>query len=258
MMATSASRAMIATNAIFMALACVAVALRLHLRRKTKSAGPKADDWFIVGALVLRRVLLSINASAHCNTQVFSIALAVTNIVGVPVGGFGVPFTSLTDTEAQRYLKVRSHHDRQLASVLMGKVVRIHHSILVYFRRGSCQAFHLVSLRKTLLEGSISLDDKIVLGSQLGLAHFFLFCYFLPSVASSLQLGNLHTYYQLYCNVRMLQRDRHPAGYFYSMHPFLFHQDTPYQSKSEIWPHWYFRSWRLVCFGPWISPLPPR
>ena len=46
---------------------------------------------------------------ADCNAQAFSIALAVTNIVGVPVGGFGVPFTSLTDSKAQTYLKVRAH-----------------------------------------------------------------------------------------------------------------------------------------------------
>ena len=52
-MTTSASRAMIVTSAIFMALACIAVVVRLNLRRKTKSVGFKADDWFIVVALVL-------------------------------------------------------------------------------------------------------------------------------------------------------------------------------------------------------------
>ena len=45
---------MIATSAVFMALACFAVVLRLELRRKTKSIGFKADDWFIVAALVLQ------------------------------------------------------------------------------------------------------------------------------------------------------------------------------------------------------------
>lgn len=35
-------------------------------------------------------------------------ALAVTNIVGVPVGGFGVPFELLSDTEAQTFLKART------------------------------------------------------------------------------------------------------------------------------------------------------
>ena len=38
--------------------------------------------------------------------QTFSVALAVTNIVGVPVCGFGVPFASLSDSEAQTFLKV--------------------------------------------------------------------------------------------------------------------------------------------------------
>ncbi|CAD6578978.1 MAG: hypothetical protein ASARMPRED_008913 [Alectoria sarmentosa] len=87
-MTTSASRAMIATSAIFMALAIMAVVLRLHLRQKQKFPGSKADDWLIVAALT------------------FSMALAVTNIVGVPVGGFGVPFPLLSDTEAQTFLKI--------------------------------------------------------------------------------------------------------------------------------------------------------
>lgn len=51
-MTTSASRAMIATSAIFMALAIMAVVLRLHLRQKQKFPGSKADDWLIVAALV--------------------------------------------------------------------------------------------------------------------------------------------------------------------------------------------------------------
>ena len=46
---------------------------------------------------------------ADCNEQVFSIALAVTNVIGVPVGGFGVPFTSLAESKAQNYLKVFTH-----------------------------------------------------------------------------------------------------------------------------------------------------
>ena len=43
---------MIATSAIFMALASMAVVLRLHLRRTQKFTGSKADDWLIVAALV--------------------------------------------------------------------------------------------------------------------------------------------------------------------------------------------------------------
>ena len=50
-MSTSASRAMIATSAIFMAVAAMAVILRLHLRKKQVS-GFTADDWLIMAALV--------------------------------------------------------------------------------------------------------------------------------------------------------------------------------------------------------------
>ena len=39
-------------------------------------------------------------------SKIFSIALAITNIIGVPVGGFGVPFTSLSEGKAEKFLKV--------------------------------------------------------------------------------------------------------------------------------------------------------
>ena len=46
--------------------------------------------------------------NADYDIQTFSIALAVTNIVGVPMGGFGVPFSALSENEAQTFLKVRT------------------------------------------------------------------------------------------------------------------------------------------------------
>lgn len=41
-------------------------------------------------------------------SKFFSVALAVTNIVGVFAAGFGVPFESLDDEEAIAFLKVRN------------------------------------------------------------------------------------------------------------------------------------------------------
>ena len=53
---------------------------------------------------------------ADLDLQAFSLALAVTNIVGVPVGGFGVPFPSLSNTEAQTFLKVCTDRDPTCAA----------------------------------------------------------------------------------------------------------------------------------------------
>lgn len=40
------------------------------------------------------------------NNQVFSAALALTNIIGVPIGGFGTNFEALSPTNAINFLKV--------------------------------------------------------------------------------------------------------------------------------------------------------
>ena len=50
-MSTSASRAMIVSNAVMMALAGIAVVLRICVR-KHKSRYLKADDYLIIAALV--------------------------------------------------------------------------------------------------------------------------------------------------------------------------------------------------------------
>lgn len=42
------------------------------------------------------------------SSQAFSAALAITNILGVPFGGFGVPFVSLSEKRAEGFLKVCS------------------------------------------------------------------------------------------------------------------------------------------------------
>ena len=121
-----------------------------------------------------------------CNIQFFSIALGVTNIVGVPVGGFGVPFTSLPDSKAQTYLKVNIHPKSCPAHVLNQSTDCVHYAILVHSCRQPSQAFRSMSLWKTLLNGSISRDYKNIPNPYLGVACFFHLCYFFPSMASSL------------------------------------------------------------------------
>ena len=45
-------------------------------------------------------------AAANIGRQIFSMALAVTNMVGVPVGGFGVRFENLSEDTATQFFKV--------------------------------------------------------------------------------------------------------------------------------------------------------
>ena len=45
-----------------------------------------------------------------CIKQVSSIGLAVTNIIGVPVGGLGVPMETLSEAKAERFYQASHHH----------------------------------------------------------------------------------------------------------------------------------------------------
>lgn len=58
-MLTSASKAMIATMAIFMVLSGLSVVLRIHLRKQRKAA-LKADDYFVIAAWVSLVIFLSL------------------------------------------------------------------------------------------------------------------------------------------------------------------------------------------------------
>ncbi|KUJ11272.1 uncharacterized protein LY89DRAFT_786888 [Mollisia scopiformis] len=86
-MLTTSSKTMVATMAVFMVVSGLSVVLRLFLRKQRKTS-LKADDYFVIAAWA------------------FSAALAITNIVGVPVGGFGVPFESLSPAKAIVFLKI--------------------------------------------------------------------------------------------------------------------------------------------------------
>ena len=103
-MTTSASRAMIAKSSIVHGscnyTGCFAVTLEAEAEiceygRLAQHCG--------IGMVGVN------NTHAECTNsdlRIFSIALAVTYIVGVPVGGFGVSFASLSDIKAQTFLKV--------------------------------------------------------------------------------------------------------------------------------------------------------
>ncbi|OCL10347.1 hypothetical protein AOQ84DRAFT_374998 [Glonium stellatum] len=86
-MLASSAKAILATNAIFISLSGASVALRFYARTRTPH-GRGMDDWLNIAAWVC------------------AVALAITNIVGVPVGGFGSPFESLNTNTAIEYLKI--------------------------------------------------------------------------------------------------------------------------------------------------------
>ena len=106
-MLTAASRAMVATNAAFMALAVLSVVLRFQVR------GPKAfylqlDDYMILTALVRMPPPRQMLPCSSLSFKFFSVALAVTNITGVFAAGFGAPYESLSEEKGIAFLKVRN------------------------------------------------------------------------------------------------------------------------------------------------------
>ena len=86
-MLTSGSTAIVASNVVFMFLAWITVGLRLYTRWQ-RSKVLAADDYLIAAACF------------------FSSLLAITNIVGVPVGGFGVAYEDMSEETAANFLKV--------------------------------------------------------------------------------------------------------------------------------------------------------
>ncbi|KAL9105696.1 MAG: hypothetical protein Q9227_009180 [Pyrenula ochraceoflavens] len=78
---------MIVTNSIFVGLALFAVTLRLYVR-KSRQMGFRADDYLIIVSWLI------------------AAGLATSNIVGVPLGGFGLPFPQLSNEKATQFLKV--------------------------------------------------------------------------------------------------------------------------------------------------------
>lgn len=76
--------------------------------RKYKVHYLQADDYLILAALVKPQTPSVACALLKLPFKVFSTALVVTNILGAAIGGFGVPFSSLSDDEAVLFLKVRA------------------------------------------------------------------------------------------------------------------------------------------------------
>ena len=97
---------MVATNATFMVLAMLSVVLWFQIRRP-KAFCLQLDDYMILTALVrMSRGYQRVLCSWFCS-KFFSVALAVTNIVGVFAAGFGAPFESLSAERGIAFLKVR-------------------------------------------------------------------------------------------------------------------------------------------------------
>ena len=101
----SASLAMIATNAIFMGLAIIAVVVRIYVRVR-HNPPLYIDDYLIFVALVGCWDIATLSSDLISSIQICSIALALTCIIGTPLGGFGVEFTTLTPAQQTHFFKV--------------------------------------------------------------------------------------------------------------------------------------------------------
>lgn len=106
-MLTSMSRAIVLTNSVFLFVSGSSVVLRIYARKHQLSP-LSADDYFVVAAWVRPFPKIRVIQYLISPQQVFSAALAITNIIGVPIGGFGTPFESLSPAKAISFLKVRS------------------------------------------------------------------------------------------------------------------------------------------------------
>ena len=114
----SASSAMLATNAIFMGLAIVAVILRIYVRLR-HNPPLYIDDYLIFLALVSSSWKKKIKDmplnDLLTHVQLCSVALALTDIIGVPLGGFGAEFTTLTPTQQTHFFKVSKNKRPSMA-----------------------------------------------------------------------------------------------------------------------------------------------
>ena len=103
-MSSAHPQAIITANAVFMVISAVSVGIRFYARRKS-AARIAADDLLVVAALV-RVDHGRLRSISKISLQAFSASLAITNILGVPVGFFGEPFESLTEDQTVAFLKV--------------------------------------------------------------------------------------------------------------------------------------------------------
>lgn len=157
-MTTPASRAMIATSAVLMALACISVVVRLHLRRKTKSTGSRADDWLIVAALVWPERCYPQPMELIATFRLFRLHWPSPISSAFPLEISECHFHHLLIPRlkpSSRYVLAKIHYPPH---VLNATIDCVHTAILVHSCRGHGEAFHTLSLRTTLLRRPISRD----------------------------------------------------------------------------------------------------
>lgn len=207
-MLTSESRAMVATNATFMVLAILSVVLRFQIRRPTAFC-LELDDYMILTALVrMPRGLQGVRCSRFCS-KFFSIALAVTNIVGVFAAGFGAPFESLSDEKGIAFLKVRRGVFDIKLQVLKSETGLVRAAVLVHPCGSFCEILDSLLLRTTLFRPPISGGGQHHDSPNRCLAGLIPVRYLLPSLAALVQLDRLRANDELPSHVCLLKRDGH-------------------------------------------------
>ena len=146
-------------------------------------------------------------------SQFFSVALAITNIVGATIGGFGVDFTKLDEAEITVFLKVSYLALSSTAGAkltLKNHLDPICHAILVHLCRGRCQAICPLLLWSYLFRDPLAESDMDHDGAHSRMAYQLLLRDPLPSLADFLQLDTMSCRdYELSGHVCLQQCDRY-------------------------------------------------
>ena len=190
--------------------------------------------------------------------QAFSAALAITNIVGVPVGGFGVPFESLSDSKAIIFLKVRAAvvAVSRMPSCIDSKSPRtgtLRIAVLVHNRRGAGQALRALPVPAHLLHRPLPHLHKNHDGHHSLLARLLPLRHLFPSLAALVQLDRMRADDQLSGHVRAVQRDGYPAGHQHPVSSDVVYLASAHESEAESRDCVDFRVGHIVCFPSLIN-----
>lgn len=146
--------------------------------------------------------------------------MVVTNILGAAIGGFGVPFSALSEDEAVLFLKVRAKTPPppQIAiTSLKTSKDPVHRTILVHHIRRPRKTLRPLLLRPPLLSPALPPNYLDIHSHHHRLDHIFPLRDILPSLAYLVQLDCLYPNDELSSHVCLFKRYGYCTGYIDSM-----------------------------------------
>lgn len=174
--------------------------------------------------------------------------MVVTNILGAAIGGFGVPFSSLSEDEAVLFLKVRAKpHPHQIAvTTLKPPKDPLHRTILVHHIRRPRKTLRPLLLWPPLLRTALPPYHMGLHSHHPWLDHLLPLCDILPGLAHMVQLDDLYPNDELSGYVCLLKRYGYCAGYINSVLASWFREKAADQQEPEDGGHQYFWAGYLV------------